>query len=84
MGPRCWPSTLLVSGRGKLIAASEAGGDPAAVKAETSFLTADQPGLFQPISDWGAVWTKNLPGPPASFASLTRLYLTPEYWYFTS
>ena len=68
----------------KLIAASVASGDPAAVKAEASFLTADQPGLFQPNPDNIAVWKNNLSGPPASFANLTQLSLTPEYWYFTS
>ena len=67
----------------RLIAASVAGGDPAAVKAEASFLTADQPGLFQPNPDWIAVWKTHLSGPPASFANLTQFYLTPEYWYFT-
>jgi peptide/nickel transport system substrate-binding protein len=67
----------------KLIAASVAGGDPAAVKAEASFLTADQPGLFQPHADWIAIWKTNLSGPPASFANMTQFNLTPEYWYFT-
>jgi len=67
----------------KLIAASVASGDPAAVKAEASFLTANQPVLFQPNPDWVAVWKKNLSGPPASFANLTQFNLTPEYWYFT-
>jgi len=68
----------------KLIAASVASGAPAAVKAEASFLTADQPGLFQPTADWIAVWKTNLSGPPASFANLTQANLTPEYWYFTN
>jgi peptide/nickel transport system substrate-binding protein len=67
----------------RLIAASVASGDLAAVKAEASFLTADQPGLFQPNDDWVAVWKKNLSGPPDSFADLTQWYLNPEYWYFT-
>jgi peptide/nickel transport system substrate-binding protein len=68
----------------RLIAASVASGDPAAVKAEASFLNADQPGLFQPDPDKIAVWKNNLSGPPASFANLTQLSLTPEFWYFTS
>jgi peptide/nickel transport system substrate-binding protein len=67
----------------KLIAASVTSGDPTAVKAEASFLTADQPVLFQPNNDWVAVWKKNLSGAPNSFAALTQFYLTPEYWYFT-
>jgi peptide/nickel transport system substrate-binding protein len=67
----------------KLIDASVASGNPAAVKAEASFLTANQPVLFQPDADWIAVWKKTLSGPPASFANLTQFDLTPEYWYFT-
>ena len=68
----------------KLIAASVASGNPAAVQAEASFLTANQPVLFEPNPDWIAVWKKNLPGPPASFANMTQSNLTPEYWYFTN
>jgi peptide/nickel transport system substrate-binding protein len=68
----------------KLIVASVTSGDPAAVKAEASFLTANPPGLFQPNPDWIAVWKKNLSGSPNSFADLTQAPLTPEYWYFTS
>ena len=67
----------------KLIGASVASGDPAAVRAEASFLTANQPVLFQPDADWIAVWKKDLSGPSASFANLTQFSLTPEYWYFT-
>ena len=54
------------------------------MKAEASFLTADQPGLFQPNQDKIVVWKNDLSGPPASFANLTQLSLTPEFWYFTS
>jgi peptide/nickel transport system substrate-binding protein len=68
----------------KLIAASVASGDPAAVKAEAAFLTADQPGLFQPNQDKVVAWKNNLSGTSASFANLTQLSLTPEFWYFTS
>jgi ABC-type transport system substrate-binding protein len=67
----------------KPIAASVTSGDAAAVKAEASFLTADQPVLFQPNPDWIAVWKKDLSGLPDSFTDLTQFYLTPEYWYFT-
>ena len=66
-----------------LINASVNSGNPAAVKAEASFLTQNQPGLFQPDSDFVSVWKKDLSGPQASFANLTQEYLTPEYWYFT-
>ena len=65
-----------------LIDASVTSGSPAAVKAEASYLTEDQPGLFQPNPDMIVVWKKGLSGPPASFAALTQGYLNPEYWYF--
>jgi peptide/nickel transport system substrate-binding protein len=67
----------------KLIDASVTSGNPTAVKAEASFLTQNQPGLFQPDVDQVVVWKKNLSGPPASFATLTQFLLNPEYWYFT-
>jgi peptide/nickel transport system substrate-binding protein len=66
-----------------LINASVTGGNPAAVKAEASFLTENQPGLFQPDVDQVVVWKKDVSGPQASFATLTQLNLNPEYWYFT-
>ena len=66
-----------------LITASVTSDNPAAVKAEASFLTANQPGLFQPDSDFVVVWKKDLSGPQASFATLTQELLNPEYWYFT-
>ena len=55
----------------KLINASVTSGDPTAVKAEASFLTANQPGLFQPNPDIVAVWKKNISGVPALFGTLT-------------
>ena len=67
-----------------LINASVTSGNPAAVKAEASFLTANQPGLFQPNPDGIVVWKDNISGPVASFASLTQFGLNPEYWWFTS
>jgi peptide/nickel transport system substrate-binding protein len=66
-----------------LINASVSSGNPSAVKAEASYLTENQPGLFQPNFDWVTVWKTNLSGAPASFANETQSYLTPEYWYFT-
>jgi peptide/nickel transport system substrate-binding protein len=66
-----------------LINASVTSGSPAAVEAEASYLTENQPGLFQPNPDMVVVWKKNISGPQASFASLTQYYLNPEYWYFT-
>jgi peptide/nickel transport system substrate-binding protein len=66
-----------------LINASVTSGSPAAVEAEASYLTENQPGLFLPNFDTVVVWKKNISGPQASFASLTQGYLNPEYWYFT-
>jgi hypothetical protein len=66
-----------------LINASVSSGNPAAVKAEASFLTANQPGLFQPNSDIVVVWKDGISGAPASFASLTQYYLNAEFWWFT-
>jgi peptide/nickel transport system substrate-binding protein len=57
--------------------------DPTAVKNEASYLTQQQPGLFQPLEDRIWVWSKTLSGPPSSFQTLTQFYLTPELWYFT-
>ena len=67
----------------KLINASVSGTNPNAVKDEAAYLTAQQPGLFQPVVDEVFAWKKTLSGPPDSFASLTRYYLPPEVWYFT-
>jgi peptide/nickel transport system substrate-binding protein len=67
----------------KLIDASVTSGNPTAVEAEASFLTENQPGLFQPDADYVAVWKKDLSGPQDSFANMTQELLTPEYWYFT-
>ena len=67
----------------KLINASISGTDPNAVKSEAAYLTAQQPGLFQPNPDEVMVWKKNISGPPDSFANLTQFYITPELWYFT-
>jgi peptide/nickel transport system substrate-binding protein len=67
----------------ELIKASVSGADPDAVKNEAAYLTAQQPGLFEPTADSVYVWKTTLSGPPDSFASLTQYYLTPEAWYFT-
>jgi peptide/nickel transport system substrate-binding protein len=73
-----------------LITASISSANPDAVKAEASYLTAQQPGLFQPNPGQGGngscviVWSKHLSGAPPSFASLTQFDLNPEFWYFTS
>jgi peptide/nickel transport system substrate-binding protein len=66
-----------------LINASVTSSNPAAVTAEASFLTTQQPGLFQANPDLVMVWKKTLSGPPAYFESLTQYQLNPEFWYFT-
>jgi peptide/nickel transport system substrate-binding protein len=67
----------------KLINASITSSDPAAVKAEASYLTQQQPGLFEPNPDLIMVWKKTLSGTPESFETLTQYNLNPEMWYFT-
>jgi peptide/nickel transport system substrate-binding protein len=66
-----------------LIDDSVSGTHPAAVKNEASFLTANQPVLFEPYEDNIWAWKSTLSGPPASFENLTQYYATPEFWYFT-
>jgi peptide/nickel transport system substrate-binding protein len=66
-----------------LIKASTTSSNTAAVKAEASYLTQQQPSLFQPALDNIAVWKKGISGPPADFESLTQYQLNPEFWYFT-
>jgi peptide/nickel transport system substrate-binding protein len=67
----------------KLIQASLTSLDPAAVTAEASYLTQQQPGLFQPNPDIIWAWKKTISGVPESFMSLTQYQLQPEQWYFT-
>ena len=67
----------------KLISASTTSSNPNALKAEASYLTEQQPSLFQPNVDNIEVWKKTLSGNPASFESLTQYQLNPEFWYFT-
>jgi peptide/nickel transport system substrate-binding protein len=66
-----------------LISNSVTSGDPAAVKAEASYLTESQPGLFQPNPDSITVWKTNISGTPDSFSNQTQSILTPEFWYYT-
>jgi|CZKW01.1.fsa_nt_gi peptide/nickel transport system substrate-binding protein len=73
----------------KLINDSLFSTSPSAVTNEASYLTTQQPGLFQPNPVFGfvsgavLVWKKDLSGPPTSFQSVTQLYPNPELWYFT-
>jgi peptide/nickel transport system substrate-binding protein len=73
----------------KLIDASVSSTNPKAVTSEASYLTTQQPGLFQPTPADALeignvlVWKKTLSGPPASFATVTQFTINPEMWYFT-
>jgi len=68
-----------------LINASIAGGDPAAVKTEASFLTMDEPVQFQPNPDIIWSWQNTLSAVnPQAWENLTQYYATPEFWYFNS
>lgn len=67
----------------RFIAASIAGGNPSAVRNEASYLTEQQPVLFQPVPDYVWAWKDSISGQPQSFAALTQYYATPEFWYFT-
>jgi len=66
-----------------LINASVTGGNPAAVKTEASFLTENQPGLFEPDVDWISVWKTNLSAPVAVWSATTQYYIDAEYMSFT-
>jgi len=67
----------------KLISASVTGGNPNAVKAEASYLTAQQPSLFQPNIDFIIVWKDNVSGQPAAIQAMTQYYLNTELMYLT-
>lgn len=64
-----------------LMQASVSSSDPAAVKAESEYLTAQQPGLFQPLEDRIWAWNKTLSGDPAVFQALTQFQLFTEQMY---
>jgi len=66
-----------------LINASISGGDPSAVKDEASFLTMNQPVMFQPNPDLIWSWKTSISGTPQSFENLTQYYATPEFWFLT-
>jgi peptide/nickel transport system substrate-binding protein len=73
----------------KLIQASISSPDPKAVTAEASYLTEQQPGLFQPDPDaaFGTsailVWKKTVSGTPESIEGLTQSIWNPEFWFLT-
>jgi peptide/nickel transport system substrate-binding protein len=66
-----------------LIKASTTSSNPAAVKAEASYLTTVQPSLFQPAVDNIVTWKTGISGDPSAFESLTQYQLNPEFWYFS-
>jgi len=68
----------------RLINASVTSSNPNAVKAEASYLTAQQPSLFQPNFDFIAVWKNNVSGQPAAFEAMTQYFLNPELMYLTN
>jgi peptide/nickel transport system substrate-binding protein len=67
----------------KLISASVTGGNPDAVKAEASYLTQQQPSLFQPNPDNIVVWKDDVSGQPAAIQAMTQYYLNTELMYLT-
>jgi peptide/nickel transport system substrate-binding protein len=67
----------------KLINASVTGGSPSAVKNEASYLTEQQPALFQPNQDLIIVWKTTVSGSPAAFKALTQYQLNTEQMYLT-
>ena len=67
----------------QLISSSVTGGNPDAVKSEASYLTAQQPSLFQPNPDFIVVWKDNVSGDPAAIKALTQYQLNTELMYLT-
>jgi len=67
----------------KLINASVSGSSPDAVKAEASYLTQQQPSLFQPNADDVIVWKDDVSGQPAAIQAMTQYYLNTELMYLT-
>jgi peptide/nickel transport system substrate-binding protein len=68
----------------KLITASVTSDNPNAVKEEASYLTQEQPSLFQPNIDFIAVWKDNVSGQPAAFKAMTQYSLNTELMYLTN
>jgi peptide/nickel transport system substrate-binding protein len=66
------------------MAASESSQDSSAIERELSYITEQQPGLFQPAPDVVVAFKDTLHGPTASFAGASQYQYSPEYWYFTS
>jgi peptide/nickel transport system substrate-binding protein len=58
--------------------------DNSAVYKELSYITAQQPGMFQPNADLIFAFKNTLHGPANSFSSASQYQYEPEYWYFTN
>jgi peptide/nickel transport system substrate-binding protein len=67
----------------KLIHASVTSNNSDAVKAEASYLTQQQPSLFQPNYDVITVWKNNVSGQPAAIEATTQYFLNTELMYLT-
>ncbi len=67
----------------KLINASVTGGSPDALKAEASYIVAQQPSLFQPNADFIIVWKNTVSGQPAAIKAMTQFQLNTELMYLT-
>ena len=68
----------------KLITESTTSNDTSAVKAEASYLTQQQPSLFQPNYDFITVWKNNVSGQPAAIEATTQYFLNTELMYLTN
>jgi len=73
-----------------LITASISSTNATAVENELSYITTQQPVMFQPNPDWDGAdagimaINKVMSGPPSSFSDYSQYFLTPEFWYFKS
>jgi peptide/nickel transport system substrate-binding protein len=66
----------------KLIDDSLHSSNPNAVVNELSYITEQQPGMFQPNPDLITAFRNTLAGPAASFSASSQYQYEPEYWYF--
>lgn len=65
-----------------LINASVYSTNPNAIQSEISYITEQQPALFQPNPDEVTAFKNNIGGSQASFADSSQYQYSPEYWYF--
>ncbi len=67
-----------------LINQSVSGRNPAAVKNEASFFTAQLPVLWQPVADYVWAWKSKISATtPTAIENLTQYDDTPQFWYLT-